>query len=184
MAKHQPVMVNLLPPEVQPHHPTLFRQRGKVAAVLLLGGVLLLLYLAFLANTWLSVKRLEEAKDNLALYQPQEEEARMIEERINSLRRQKAELEVIMQNRQRWSKLLADLSAALPARVWMTRLEATSTQEIFFTGRTTSLAAVGEFLTALQALSFLKEVELQSVQAAPEDKTILEFTIRAVLEQS
>lgn len=177
------VKINLLPPEVQPYRPFLSHPKRKMVAAVSLAAVVLLLYFFLLGHIWVSVKRLELVKNQLVFYRSQEEEAHKAEQRINSLRQQKAELERLVQNRQKWSDLLLALSAALPREVWITKLESTSNKEILFTGRTYSLGAVSDFLAALESLSFLKEVKLQSIQAAAEDKAILEFSIRALLEK-
>ncbi|MBE3581365.1 MAG: PilN domain-containing protein [Thermoanaerobacteraceae bacterium] len=143
-----------------------------------------MLYPAFLVAGRATAEDLRDVEEELASYLPREQEARALEERINTLRRQKAEMEAVVRERRKWSELLEELGAALPAQVWMTELEVASSGEILFTGRATSLAAVGKFLAAVQSLPFWQEVELRSVQAVPEDKTLLEFTIRAAFAES
>lgn len=181
--KADAIRINLLPPEVQPSRPFLLLKDRKLVATLSLATVLLLLYFFLLGHTRLLTKRLELVKNQLVFYQFQEEEARKAEQRIDSLRQQRTELERLVEGRQRWSDFLLALGAALPREVWMTKLEVTPNREIIFTGRAYNLAAVGDSLVALQSLSFLQEVKLQSVQAAGEDKTLLEFNIKAVLKQ-
>ncbi|SMB98606.1 type IV pilus assembly protein PilN [Thermanaeromonas toyohensis ToBE] len=177
------IKINLLPPEVQPYRPSLFFKERKLVVAVSLALVFLLLYFFLLGHTWLILKRLETLRAQLNFYQLQEEEALKVQQRIDSLRQQKAELERLMQGRQKWSEFLLALGAALPREVWITKLEVTPNREIILTGRAYNLAAVGDCLVALQSLAFLQDVKLQSVQAAAEDKMLLEFNIKALLKQ-
>lgn len=181
------IKINLLPPEVQPHQTPpffkeLFKERRLVVAVSL-GIALLFLYFSLLGHTWLTFKRLETIKAQVNLYRPQQEEALKVQERINILRQQKVELETLAKEKRKWSDLLVTLNSALPGEAWMTKLEVTPNKEVILTGRTYNLAAVGKCLEALQSLTFLQDVRLQSVQAAAEDKTLLEFSMKALLKE-
>lgn len=176
------VKINLLPPEVRPPQPLpFFRDRRKIAVSL--AGLVTAIYCLFAAHGLLILRRLENVKAQMKLYQPQEKEALKVQQRIEDLRRQKAELENLVQQRRRWSDVLAALDSALPREAWMTKLEVTPNGEIIFTGRTYTLAAVAGCLEALRSLTFLQDVRLQSVQAAPEDKAVLEFSIRSLLRE-
>lgn len=174
------VMVNLLPAELQAGRPSAFRQPGRVVGFLFLAGILVI-YAGFLMAGRSAAEDLRALQEELAFYLPRTEEARALEERINTLRRQKAEMEAFAQAGRKWSQFLEDLGAALPDRVWMVQLEATPSGEVLLTGRTTSLAAVGEFLTALERLPYWHQVELQAVQAVAGHEGLLEFKIKAAL---
>lgn len=180
--KTETVKINLLPAEVQPYRP-LFKERKRVLMALGAAAVFLL-YGFLLGHTWFILRHLEAVRTQMSLYQPQEEEARKVRQEIDNLRRQKAELEKLVQSRQKWSDFLLALAAALPREVWLTKLEVTPNQEILLTGRAYNLAAVGDSLRALQSMSFLQSVKLQSVQAATEeDRSVLEFTLKALIKQ-
>lgn len=177
------IKINLLPPEAQPHRPSLFFKERKLVGVVSLVVGIMFLYFFLLGHTWITFKRLETLKAQISFYQPQEEEALKIQKKIDSLRQQKTELERLAQGRQKWSDFLLALGAALPREVWITKLEVTTNGELILTGRTYNLAAVGDCLVALQSLTFLQNIKLQSVQAYSEDKSLLEFSMKALLKQ-
>ncbi|ADL08650.1 Fimbrial assembly family protein [Thermosediminibacter oceani DSM 16646] len=155
--------------------------------VLILISVLVLLFSAYsflLVHTWLMENRLTEIEKQVTFYRQQVEAVKEAENKLNSLRQQKAELEKLAKGRQKRSELLITLTDAVPPEVWLTGLEVNGEQQVKITGRSLDLAAAGRFFFALKDQPFLENVRLESVQDVTGEETVLEFSITADLRQT
>ncbi|KYH31366.1 PilN domain-containing protein [Neomoorella mulderi] len=169
--------INLLPPEYLPQRRSL--PKGAIIAVAL-GGLLLTLYLIFLLQWALASRRAALLEDQLALYEPQAQQAATSKSAISEWQQKERELQRLVKERRRWQPVLAAINDALPREIWLARLEANEAKgELILAGGSTSLQAIGNFLNNLQASGLWQAVNLQEVKG---NGSSLAFTIQAVFK--
>jgi type IV pilus assembly protein PilN len=177
--------INLLPQELRPSNRRILPVwPRKVYALVSVFILIFSVYLFFLVHTWLLEKRLVEVEKQVTLYQQQEEAAKKAEEKLKNLRQQKAELEKLMKDHQKWSELLMALSDTVPPEVWLAGLEVNRENKVKITGRSVSLAAAGRFLFALRDQPFLENVRLESARDVSGEENVLEFSITADVKKA
>ncbi|CEP66042.1 Fimbrial assembly PilN [Moorella glycerini] len=168
--------INLLPPEYLPRRSL---PKGAIIA-LALGGLLLTLYLIFLVQWGLASRRAALLEDQLALYEPQAQQAATSKSAISEWQQKERELQRLVKERRRWQPVLAAINDALPREIWLARLEANEAKgELILAGGSTSLQAIGNFLNNLQASGLWQAVNLQEVKGNDGN---LVFTFQAVFK--
>ncbi|WP_338823318.1 hypothetical protein MHOCP_15420 [Moorella humiferrea] len=171
------VAINLLPPEYLPRRRSLPR---RTAIALALAGFLVTLYFIFLVQWGLTARRVAGVEAQLALYEPQAQQAATSKSAISEWQQKERELQRLVKERRRWQPVLAAINDALPREIWLTRLEANEAKgELILAGGSTSLQAIGNFLNNLQASGLWQAVNLQEVKG---NGSSLTFTIQAVFK--
>ncbi|MEW8958232.1 MAG: PilN domain-containing protein [Moorella sp. (in: firmicutes)] len=171
------VAINLLPPEYLPRRRSLPR---RTAIALALAGFLVTLYFIFLVQWGLTARRVAGVEAQLALYEPQAQQAATSKSAISEWQQKERELQRLVQERRRWQPVLAAINDALPREIWLTRLEANEAKgELILAGGSTSLQAIGNLLNNLQTSGLWQVVNLQEVKG---NGSSLTFTIQAVFK--
>ncbi|PRR69917.1 PilN domain-containing protein [Neomoorella humiferrea] len=171
------VTINLLPPEYLPRRRSLPR---RTAIALALTGFLVTLYFIFLVQWGLTARRVAGVEAQLALYEPQAQQAETSKSAISEWQQKERELQRLVKERRRWQPVLAAINDALPREIWLTRLEANEAKgELILAGGSTSLQAIGNLLNNLQTSGLWQAVNLQEVKG---NGSSLTFTIQAVFK--
>lgn len=169
--------INLLPPEYRPRR----RSLPKTANLaIILGCLTLALYLIFLIQWGLASRRAALLEKQLALYEPQVQQATSSKNTAGEWQQKEQALQRLAKERRLWHPILAAINGALPGEVWLTRLEENEAQgELVLGGESISLQAIGVFLNNLQGMEAWQEVTLQEIKG---NGASLSFVIRAVFK--
>lgn len=172
------VAINLLPPEYRPRQSEPL-SRGLLVAFIA-GGVVLLIYLAFLGQMFLISRRVAMIEQQLAFYQSGASQAQASQKAISDWQQREKALQRLVSEERRWEPILKTINEALPGEVWLTGLEEDEGKGLLtLTGGSTSLGAVGDFLNNLQGSNLWQAVTLREVKG---NGSSLNFTIQAVFK--
>jgi type IV pilus assembly protein PilN len=130
---------------------------------------------------WLQSNTLKDLDTRIAADQKRQRDLQAIKQQVDEFQRKKAELEnkvaVIEMLRAAQKSpvhMLDEISKSLPDYVWLTSMDETR-GNVDFKGESNSLAAVADFISALQRSGWFPEVELISSQ---EQKALVAFNLQ------
>jgi type IV pilus assembly protein PilN len=130
---------------------------------------------------WLQSNTLRDLDTRIAADQKRQRDLEAIKKQVDDFQKKKAELEnkvaVIEMLRAAQKSpvhMLDEISKSLPDYVWLTAMDETR-GNVDFKGQSNSLAAVADFISALQRSGWFPEVELISSQ---EQKALVSFSLQ------
>jgi type IV pilus assembly protein PilN len=143
---------------------------------LLVGGALVLCAGAW----WLQSNKLRDLDTRIAADEKRMRDLKAIADQVAQFQQKKATLEnkVLVIEQLRLSQkspvhMLDEISKALPDYVWLSQLDETN-GNLRFTGQSNSLAAVADYISALQRSGWFPQVDLGTSQ---EQQNIVSFTL-------
>ena len=130
---------------------------------------------------WFQSNRLKDLDTRIAADQKRQQDLMAIKQQVDAFQQKKAVLEnkvaVIEMLRTAQKSpvhMLDEVSKALPDYVWLTQMDET-VGAVRFGGQSNSLAAVADFISALQTSGWFPQVELVTTQ---EKNTLVDFTLQ------
>ncbi|MDK2820102.1 MAG: type pilus assembly protein PilN [Clostridia bacterium] len=172
--------INLLPPEFIPKTPWV--KSGRNMLIIVLIGIVLLLYLIFCGHMWLTSRKVNRVKDEIALYLPQAQKVQDTKAKIKGLQQKKNELQQILKEGRSWHVILTTINQNIPEGVWLTTLREDKSKGLLtLIGGSTSLEEVGDFINNLQTTGDWQTVTLKKVGHNGKNLT---FSIEAVFENN
>ena len=130
---------------------------------------------------WFQSNRLKDLDTRIAADQKRQQDLMAIKQQVDAFQQKKAVLEnkvaVIEMLRTAQKSpvhMLDEVSKALPDYVWLTQMDET-VGAVRFGGQSNSLAAVANFISALQTSGWFPQVELVTTQ---EKNTLVDFTLQ------
>jgi len=130
---------------------------------------------------WLQSNKLKDLDTRIAADQKRQRDLQAIAQQVEEFQRKKATLEnkvaVIEMLRAAQKSpvhMLDEISKSLPDYVWLSALDETR-GNVRFQGESNSLAAVADFISAMQRSGWFPQVELVSSQ---EQKALVSFTLQ------
>jgi len=177
------IRINLVAPE------RAAKAKAKAGPVLPAGTLQSYLLLALFAGGalvlcagawWLQSNKIKDLETRIAADEKRQRDLQAIKKQVDEFQQKKAVLEnkvlVIEQLRLAQKSpvhMLDEISKALPDYVWLTTMDETS-GAIRFAGGSNSLAAVADFISALQRSGWFLQVDLGSSQ---ENQNLVTFTL-------
>ena len=130
---------------------------------------------------WFQSNKLKDLDTRIAADQKRQQDLMAIKQQVDAFQQKKAVLEnkvaVIEMLRTAQKSpvhMLDEVSKALPDYVWLTQMDET-VGAVRFGGQSNSLAAVADFISALQTSGWFPQVELVTTQ---EKNTLVDFTLQ------
>ena len=130
---------------------------------------------------WFQSNRLKDLDTRIAADQKRQQDLMAIKQQVDAFQQKKAVLEnkvaVIEMLRTAQKSpvhMLDEVSKALPDYVWLTQMDET-VGAVRFGGQSNCLAAVADFISALQTSGWFPQVELVTTQ---EKNTLVDFTLQ------
>ncbi len=152
-----------------------------VLLALFAGGALVLCAGAW----WLQSNKLKDLETRIAADEKRQRDLQAIKQQVDQFQQRKAILEnkvlVIEQLRLAQKSpvhMLDEVSKALPDYVWLTNMDE-NRGAMRFQGQSNSLAAVADFIGALQRSGWFPQVDLGSAQ---EQQNLVDFTLTGVFK--
>ena len=176
------IEINLLPAEYRVHRKS-FRIKREVAYplfVLVLLGIGLFFYSFTLQST------IRQYENEVIALEQQIQQNRPIQTEIDRLRRDKAviqekirALERINVNREKWVRLMEELSGRLPEYTWLISIkEENSTPPVLhIEGRTYSFPDVAHYMSSLKESEYVTSVDLSNIEQINSRDKIFRFGI-------
>jgi type IV pilus assembly protein PilN len=163
--------------EAGPGLPSAGALQSYLLLVLFAGGAAVLCAGAW----WLQSNTLRDLDTRIAADQKRQRDLQAIKKQVDDFQKKKAELEnkvaVIEMLRAAQKSpvhMLDEISKSLPDYVWLTAMDETR-GNVDFKGESNSLAAVADFISALQRSGWFPEVELISSQ---EQRALVSFNLQ------
>jgi type IV pilus assembly protein PilN len=130
---------------------------------------------------WFQSNTLKDLDTRIAADQKRQQDLQAIKQQVDAFQQKKAVLEnkvaVIEMLRTAQKSpvhMLDEVSKALPDYVWLSQMDETS-GAVRFGGQSNSLAAVADFISALQTSGWFPQVELVTTQ---ENNALVDFTLQ------
>ena len=176
------IEINLLPAEYRVHKST-FRVQREVAypfLIIMVAGFLLLLWSLNLQNM------IRQANNEITSLDQQIKQNLPIQNEINQLRKDKAliqekilALERINVNREKWVRLMEELSGRLPEYTWLISVkEENSTPPVLhIEGRTYSFPEVANYMSNLKGSEYVVSVDLSNIEQIDPRKKLYRFIV-------
>lgn len=176
------IEINLLPAEYRVHRKSFKIQR--VVAYPILVAAIIWGCIAFLSIGLQNSIR--QYHNEMRVLQQQIDQNRPIQNEINQLRKNKGTiqekihaLELINVNREKWVRLMEEFSNRLPAYTWVVSLkEENSTPPVVYVdGRTYSFPEVANYMSNLNACSYIKSVDLSQIEQISSKDRLFRFSL-------
>ena len=180
------IEINLLPAEYRVHRKK-FRVKREVAYPLLTAGVIaagLTLFSLILSNN----NRI--SRNEADAIQQTINQNRPIQNEINQLRRDRQTieqkihaLELIDVSREKWVRLMEELSNRLPDYTWLISIkeEMNVPPVIHIEGRTHSFPEVANFMSNLKECGFIQSVDLSEIEQISNRDRVFKFSISCAI---
>ena len=183
------IEINLLPAEYRVHRKK-FQLKREVAYPFLIGAVIALA----LAMVTIGLQNSAAADRNqIKSVQQSIDQNRPIQKEINQLRKDKQTiqekirgLELIDVNREKWVRLMEELSKRLPEYTWLVsiREELVSPPVIHIEGRTYSFPEVANFMSNLKACPYILSVDLSQIEQVSRSERVFRFLISCAINNN
>ncbi len=180
------IEINLLPAEYRIHRKK-FVIRREVAYPVLVAA--LTGFVLFSLTFWFQ-NSIRIAKNEIRIVQQSIDQNRPIQKEIDQLRQDKQAieqkiraLEMIDVNREKWVRLMEEFSNRLPPYTWLTSIkEETSTPPVIhIEGRTHSFPEVANFMSNLDACSYIQAVDLARIEKISDADRTFDFALSCAI---
>lgn len=182
------IEINLLPAEYRFHKKKFRIHREMVYPLLgvILTGVVLVFWTLFQENS------ISYNNGQIKFLSQQIDQNRPIQNEINKLRSEKTAiqekiraLERISVNREKWVKLMEELSGRLPQYTWLLSVKEENTipPVLSIEGRTYSFPEVANYMSNLKESKYVSSVGLTDIERLNSKDNIYRFSITCVLNQ-
>ncbi len=183
------IEINLLPAEYRIHRKKIQLKRENIYPVIIAGVIALTLSLIsiYIQNSIRINRNLIKAVDQSI------KQNRPIQNEINQLRNDKQTiegkirgLELIDVNREKWVRLLEEVSNRLPEYTWLTSLkeEQGPPPAIHIEGRTYSFPEVANFMSNLKECLYISSVDLSQIEQVSAGERIFRFMISCAVNDN
>lgn len=180
------IEINLLPAEYRYHKKNINIQREiaypVLALVIIVAGIIL-----WSLNLQI---RISQCHNEISTLDIQIRQNRPIQNQINKLRDDKSviqekikALERISVNREKWVRLMEELSGRLPEYTWLVSIkeESSTPPVLHIEGRTFSFPDVANYMSILKESEFVSDVDLSSIEQIDSKTMVYRFSISCVL---
>ncbi len=182
------IEINLLPAEYRFHKKKFRIHREMVYPLLgvILTGVVLVFWTLFQENS------ISYNNGQIKILSQQIDQNRPIQNEINKLRSEKTAiqekiraLERISVNREKWVKLMEELSGRLPQYTWLLSVKEENTipPVLSIEGRTYSFPEVANYMSNLKDSKYVSSVGLTDIERLNSKDNVYRFSITCVLNQ-
>ena len=183
------IEINLLPAEYRVHRKK-FQVKREVAYPLLIAGVI-----AF-ALSMVSIgiqNSIRTSRNEIKTVEQSIEQNRPIQKEINQLRNDKQRiegkirgLELIDVNREKWVRLMEEISNRLPEYTWLISLreEQSTPPVIHIEGRTHSFPEVANFMSNLKDCPYILSIDLSQIEQISAADRIFRFLISCAINDN
>ncbi len=182
------IEINLLPAEYRFHKKRFRIHREMIYPLLgvILTGIVLVFWTLFQENS------ISYNKGQIAFLSQQIEQNRPIQNEINMLRSDKMAiqekiraLERISVSREKWVKLMEELSGRLPQYTWLLSVKEENTipPVLSIEGRTYSFPEVANYMSNLKDSKYISSVGLTDIEQVSSKEKVYKFSITCSLNQ-
>lgn len=182
------IEINLLPAEYRFHKKRFRIHREMIYPLLgvILAGVVLVFWTLFQENS------ISYNNGQISFLTQQIEQNRPVQNEINKLRSDKLAiqekiraLERISVNREKWVKLMEELSGRLPKYTWLISVKEENTipPVLSIEGRTYSFPEVANYMSNLKESKYISSVGLTDIEQVSSKEKLYKFSITSVLNQ-
>jgi Tfp pilus assembly protein PilN len=176
------IEINLLPAEYRIHRKR-FQIKREVAYSFLAAGIIALgltLFTVGLQNSiWTSRNDLKVVSQNIDQNRPIQNEINRLREDQRIIQEKIRGLELIDVNREKWVRLMEELSNRLPEYTWLVSVkeETSSPPLLHLEGRTFSFPDVASFMSNLKDCVFIASVDLSQIEQINPRERIFSFSL-------
>lgn len=180
------IEINLLPAEYRIHRKKIEIKR-EVAYSLISAGAIALglsLFTAGIQNAiWTSRNEIKAIDQNINQNRPIQNEINQLREGKKVIQEKSRGLELIDVNREKWVRLMEELSNRLPEYTWLISVkeEAASPPVLYIEGRSFSFPEVANFMSNLKDCAYISAVELSQIEQINPKERIYSFSISCTI---
>jgi type IV pilus assembly protein PilN len=160
------------------------RRQDIVVTVLTLGGTVALCLIVFLFQffrTTMLQREFAALRAEMASMEGEAKEVNELQTKITSLKQKLAVIEDLSKKKVGPVRVMESLSASAPERLWLTEFREAA-GSLTVTGMAIDNQTIADFLKALQASRYFKDVELVETIQTQQDKTqFKKFSVRSSL---
>jgi Tfp pilus assembly protein PilN len=183
------IEINLLPAEYRIHRKKIEIKRE--VAYSLLGAGLVALVLSLLTAgsqnaIWTSRNEIKTIDQSIAQNRPIQNEINQLREGQRVIQEKIRGLELIDVNREKWVRLMEELSNRLPEYTWLVSVkeEAASPPLLHMEGRTFSFPEVANFMSNLKDCAFISSVDLSQIEQIDPKERIYSFSLTCAVNDN
>lgn len=183
------IEINLLPAEYRIHRKKI-QIRSEVAYSLIIAGAIALglsLFTVGMQNTiWVSKNEIKVIDQNIAQNRPIQQEINRLREDKRIIQEKIRGLELIDVNREKWVRLMEELSNRLPEYTWLISVkeEASSPPLLHIEGRTFSFPDVASFMSNLKDCAYISSVDLSQIEQISPRERVFRFSLTCAINSS
>ena len=160
------------------------RRQDIVVTVLALGGIVALCVVVFLFQffrTTMLQRELAALRAEMAAMEGEAKEVNELQVKIASLKQKLAVIDDLSKKKVGPVRVMESLSASAPERLWLTEFKEAG-GSLTVTGMANDNQTIADFLKALQASRYFKEVELvETIQTQQDKAAFKKFSVKSSL---
>ncbi|MBN1578900.1 MAG: PilN domain-containing protein [Chitinispirillaceae bacterium] len=183
------IEINLLPAEYRVHHKK-FQIKREVAYPLIIAGViaisLALVFIGLQNSVWMHRNEIKTVQASIEQNRPIQNEINRLQEDKRVIQGKIRGLELIDVNRERWVRLMEELSNRLPEYTWLISIkeEMSTPPVIHIEGRSFSFPEVANFMSNLKDCPYISSIDLSQIEQLSRHERIFRFLVSCAVNDN